>query len=215
MSVYLFCYCFIVNQTIRSDPKTREELQPQFNTLCKALKLNPDSPDILDTLRDPVKVPSMEIAKVIESEALGVEHGIFRACLSDDRIQTEPGPMERQRNGQFARGLRERGVQSVVVGEVSDEWYNYSFSHAISSPQDIGPTLRRYFPSSVSAKIIRCFDESKNEAKAKLLFGSLLAAGLVHLPIRLLHKDLLAAGFPVMRYRIEWIPEPTPSRSGV
>ena len=188
---------------IRSDPRTPAELQPQFDALCKALKLNPDSPDILDTLRDPVKVSWMEIMKVIETKALGVDHGIFCACLSDDWIQTEPGPMERQRNGQFARGLQERGVQSIVVGEVSDEWYNYSFSHSISSPQDVGPTLRRYFPDSVSNKLIRCFDESKNEAEAKLLFGSLLAHGLVHLPIRLLHKDLYAAGFPVMRYRIE------------
>jgi hypothetical protein len=193
---------------IRSDPKTAEELQPQFNALCKALRLDPDSPDILDILRDPVKVPWTEITKVVETEALGIKHGIFPACLSADWIQTEPGPMERQRNGEFARGLRERGIQSIVVGEVSDEWYNYSFSHPIHySPFEIGEILERYFPVRVANNIIKYFGEAKKRIDGTMLLSKFLAAGIVHLPIRLLHKDLLAAGFPVMRYRIEWIPE--------
>ena len=210
MRVYLSCDRFIINQTIRSDPKTAEELQPQFDALCKALTLDPDSPDILDILRDPVNVRWTEIMKVIETEALGIKHGIFRACLSPDWIQTKPGPMERQRNGEFPRGLRERGVQSIVVGEVSDEWYNYSFSHPIYSPFDVEEILSRYFPDRIAYNIVKCIgrvSEAKNSEEETMLLGSRLAAALVHLPIRLLHKDLLAAGFPVMRYRIEWIPE--------
>ncbi len=145
--------------------------------------------------------------KVVETEALGIQHGIFRACLSVDWIQTEPGPMERQRNGEFARGLRERGIQSIVVGEVSDEWYNYSYSHPIYSPFEIGDIVRGYFPDRIANNIIKCFREAKNQKEGTMSLGEHLAAGLVHLPIRLLHKDLLAAGFPVVRYRIEWIPE--------
>jgi len=206
----MFCGCFLVNQIIRSNPRNNEELQPQFDALCRALKLSPYSPDILDTLRDPVKVPWTAITKVIESEVLGVEHGIFRACLSDDWIHTEPSPMARQKQGDFARGLRERGVRNVVVGELKDEWYIYSVSHPISSPEDVKRHLKRYFPERTVNRLLLCFGEISNDEDpemAQRLFGRALSCALVHLPIRILHRDLLAAGFPVMRYVIEWTPE--------
>jgi hypothetical protein len=193
---------------IRADPRTPEELQPQFDAFCKALELDPNSQDILDTLRDPVKVPWTKITELIETKALGVEHGIFRACSSSDWIHTEPGPMERQRSGAFARGLWERGVRSIVVGEVKAEGHDYSVSHPLSSPSEVEPTLRRYFPDRIANKLIKGFQGTKNGEEARVLLGdSLLPAGLVHIPIRLLHKDLSAAGFPVIRYRIEWVPE--------
>ncbi len=159
MCVHLFCGCFIINQRIRSDPKNDEELQPQFDALCRALKLHPYSRDILDTLRDPVKVPWTAITKVIESNALGIEHGIFRACLSDDWIPAETGLMDSQRSGNFARGLRGRGVQSIVVGEVSDEWYIYSVSHPMSSPQDCRRHLMRHFSDRIVRRLMSCFKE--------------------------------------------------------
>ena len=191
---------------IRLDPKDDLELQPQFDALCRALKLNPYSPDVLDTLRDPVKVPWTAITKVIESEALGIEHGIFRACQSDDWVPTQFGLMDRQKSVKFARGLRERGVQNVVVGEVSDEWYIYSFAYQMSSPQD----CHRHFPDGTFWKLSSCFKEiSKDEdlEVAKAVLGQALSCILTHFPIRLLHRDLLEADFPVIRYRIEWTPE--------
>jgi len=201
---------FIVDKIIRSDPKTPQELRPQFRAFCQALNLNPDSPDILDTLRDPIKVPWTEITKVIETDVLGVQYGTFRACLSDDWIHTSSGPMKRQRNGDFARGLRARGVQCIVVGEVVDEWYIYSLSHPISSPRDIIPNLKRHFSDAIVERLTRCFKSLPDDAsqeEAKELFGRILSSALVHIPARLLHKDLLAAGFPTMRYLIEWTPE--------
>ena len=94
-----------------------------------------------------------------------------------------------------------------MVGEVTDEGYNYSVSHPISSPSEVGPTLRKYFPDRIANKMMKCFQKSETEGEARFLLDSLLSAGLVNLPIRLLHKDLFAAGFPVIRYRIEWVPE--------
>ncbi|KAF8335099.1 Alpha/Beta hydrolase protein [Amanita rubescens] len=203
-----FQSAILQSNAMLSDPRTPEELQPQFDAFCKALELDPNSQDILDTLRDPVKVPWTKITKLIETEALGVEHGIFRACLSGDWIHTEPGPMERQRSGAFARGLWARGVRSIVVGEVKAEGHDYSVSHPLSSPSEVEPTLKRYFPDRFANKLIKGFERSKNGAEARVLLGdSLLPAGLVHIPIRLLHQDLFAAGFPVIRYRIEWVPE--------
>ena len=172
--------------------------------------MDPDSPDILDILRDPIKVPWTEITRVIETDVLAVQDGTFRACLSGDWIHTCPGPMERQRNGDFARALRERGVQSVVVGEVVDEWYIYSLSHPISSPLDIVPNLKRYFSDAIVEKLVLCFKklpDNANQEEARELFGRMLSSVQVHIPVRLLHRDLLAAGFPVMRYLLEWTPE--------
>lgn len=118
--------------------------------------------------------------------------------------------MERQRNGDFARALRGRGVQSIVVGEVVDEWYIYSLSHPISSPLDIVPNLKRYFPDAIVEKLMLCFEklpENSSQKEAKELFGRMLSSVQVHIPVRLLHRDLLAAGFPVVRYLLEWTPE--------
>lgn len=185
-------------------------MQPQFDAFCRALNLNPFSPDILDTLRDPVKVPWTAITKVVESEVLGIKHGIFRACLSDDWIHTEPSPMERQKKGDFARGLRERGVRNIVLGELKDEWYIYSVSHPISSPQDVQRNLKSHFPNRVVDRLMLCFKKISDEDDpevAQRVFGQAMRRALVHFPIRLLHRDLLATGFPVMRYLIEWTPE--------
>jgi hypothetical protein len=210
MCVYLFCGCFIANQMIRLDPKNDEQLQSQFDALCRALKLQPYSRDILDTLRDPVKVPWTAITKVIESDALGIEHGIFRACRSDDWIPTQLGLMDRQRSGKFARGLRERGVQSIVVGEVSDEWYIHSVSHPMSSPQDCHRHLNSHFSSKTVRKLMCCFREVPDDADleaTRAVLGQALSCVLTHFPVRLLHRELLEADFPVIRYRIEWTPE--------
>ncbi|KAK2467373.1 hypothetical protein APHAL10511_000608 [Amanita phalloides] len=181
------------SNAIMTDPKTPEELRLQFRALCKALELDPDSPDILDVLRDTVKVPWTKITKAIETDALGVQYGTFRGCLSSDWISTSPGPMEMQRSGEFARCLRERGVHSIAVGEVVDEWYIYSLSHPISSTRDIGPNLTRYFSEAFVEKLMQCFrklPEDASQEDATKLFG-----------------EIMSSGFPVLRYNIEWVPE--------
>ncbi|KAF8634657.1 hypothetical protein AX15_000796 [Amanita polypyramis BW_CC] len=198
------------SNAILMDLKTPEDLRPQFRSLCNALKLDPDSPDILDVLRDPVKVPWSDITKAIDADALGVGRGIFRGCLSSDWIPASPGLMERQRSGELARGLRNHGVKSIVVGEVVDEWYIYSFSNPISSPRDIVPKLKQYFPDAFVEKLTGCFEWPPDDAdkeEARVLFGKILSSAQVHIPVRALHRDLCAAGFPVLRYVIEWAPE--------
>ncbi|KAF8638405.1 hypothetical protein AX17_002230 [Amanita inopinata Kibby_2008] len=198
------------SNAILTNPKTPKELRPQFRALCQALNLNWESPDILDVLRDPVKVPWSGITKVIETDALGLQYGTFRGCLSDDWMSVSPGPMERQRSGDFSRQLQARGVHSVIVGDVKDEWYLYSIAHPIRSPQDIRLNLQRYFPDDFVEKLLRCFKKLPDGATsedAMTLFGEILSCGQVHLPVRLLHRDLYAAGFPVFRYEIEWTPK--------
>lgn len=193
-----------------TDPKTPTELRPQFHALCRALKLDPTASDILATLRDPVRVPWSTITRVIETDALGTKYGTFRGCLSDDWFLSTPGPMAWQRSGALARGLQASGVRSVIVGDLTEEWYLYSIAHPIHTPQDIVPNLERYFPDDVVEKLVKAHQtlpEDAGSEESQKLYGEILSCGQVHLPVRLFVRDLLGAGFPVFRYEIRWTPE--------
>lgn len=192
-----------------TDPKTPAQLRLQFQTFCRGLGLNPEDPNILNTLRDPKKVSWQSITKVIETESLG-QYGTFRGCLSSDWIITSPGPMARQRSGAFTSSLKEHGVEGVVVGELTEEWYLYSIAHPISSPHDILPNLNRYFPDDISKNLLAKFGElgeDASEEEAIKLAGEVLSAGQVYLPVRLFVRDLVNNGYPTVRYQIRWTPE--------
>ncbi|KAJ3545625.1 hypothetical protein NMY22_g2360 [Coprinellus aureogranulatus] len=198
-----FTSAVLQSNAILMDPKSPKEFRPQFEALCRALGLDPDAEDVVQTLKDPAKVPWNAITKVIEEEKLG-PYGTFRGCLSSDWIKVSPGPMERQRDGSFAAALKEHGVKFVVVGEVIDEWYLYSIAHPISSTDDFVPNLERYFSPQFVAEVMQ-FDREGEDVERR--FGELLSLLQVHLPVRILARDLVAGGFPVLRYQIRWTPE--------
>ncbi|KDR80904.1 hypothetical protein GALMADRAFT_241413 [Galerina marginata CBS 339.88] len=203
-----FDSAILQSNALLTDPKTPLELRPQFDELCRALKLDPDAPDILPTLRDPSKVPWESITKVIETD-LG-HFGTFRGCLSEDWISVDPGPMEWQRSGGLARGLLAHGVRSVVVGDLTEEWYLYSIAHPINGPLDILPNLERYFPTDIAKKMVGVFPQLPANAgseESTRLYGDIMSVGQVHLPVRLLAKDLESSGYPILRYEIRWSPE--------
>lgn len=193
----------------RTDPKTPTEYRPQFEALCRALNLDPNAPDILSTLRNPTKVPWQTITHVIETEKLG-EHGTFRGCLYGDWLSGPPDPMAWQRTGGLALGLKAHGVRSIILGDLTEEWYLYSIAHPIQTPRDIVPNLERYFPRDIVKKLVgewRTLPDDAGSVEAQKLFGEVLSCGQVHLPVRLLAHDLQAGGLPVLRYEIRWTPE--------
>ncbi|KAG6916262.1 hypothetical protein DXG01_007606 [Tephrocybe rancida] len=199
---------YISGIAVECDP-TPEAYRVQFEALCRALDLNPDAPDILTTLRDPAKVPWSSITHVIETDILGTK-GTFRGCLTDDWLPTSPDPVSWQRSGGLADGLRAHGVRSVIVGDLSEEWYLYSIAHPIPTTSDIEPNLTRYLPKDVSARFVEAWRKIPDDAsaeEAEKLYGEILSCGQVHLPVRVLAEDLHNVGFPVLRYAIEWAPE--------
>ncbi|PPQ70238.1 hypothetical protein CVT26_014485 [Gymnopilus dilepis] len=204
-----FHSAILQSNAILTDPKTPLELEPQFDALCTALGLDPNTPDVLSTLRDPTKVPWTLITQAIETDKLG-RYGTFRACLSNDWISVDPGPMEWQRCGGLARGLQTHGVRSIVVGDLTEEWYLYSIAHPIGGPQDILPNLERYFPTQLCEGLIKAFPQLEPDAgseESTRLFGEILSCVQVHLPVRLLSKDMESTGYPILRYEIRWTPE--------
>ena len=136
--------------------------------------------------------------------------GTFRGCLDGKWMSSSPDPMTWQRSGGLARGLLVHGVRSVVIGDLSEEWYLYSIAHPIEEKSDIVTNLNRYYSQDLTENMIKLYKDLPDNAGAQAFtrqFGDILSDGQVHLPVRLLHRDLLNAGYPVLRYEIRWTPE--------
>ncbi|KAI0077724.1 alpha/beta-hydrolase [Panus rudis PR-1116 ss-1] len=189
-------------------PKTPAELRPQFHALCRALKLDPSADDILTKLRDEKLVPWSAITDVIETDAIGLQYGTFRGCFDGTWLSEEP--MGWQRSGEFARALKAKGVRSIVMGDLIDEWFLYSIAHPITSMRDIEVNLERYYQEDMVKRVLTLYKILPHDAPEqdfRKLFGEVLSEGQVHVPVRLLARDLDNAGFPFLRYEIRWTPE--------
>jgi len=195
------------SNAIITDPKTPQELRPQFQALCRALALDPSAPDILSILKDPKKVPWTSIVDAIEN-SLGTQ-GTYRGCLSSDWFGSSAlSPMAFQRSGDLAEALKAHGVKSIIIGDLTEEWYLYSIANPINSPEDIIPNLERCLPRDVAEKLLQKHKALPDEASSEdcqRLFGDVLSCGQVHLPIRLFVRDM--QDFPIVRYEIRWTPE--------
>ncbi|KAJ3849991.1 Alpha/Beta hydrolase protein [Lentinula lateritia] len=206
-----FQSAILMSNAIVLVPKTPAELRPQFEALCYALDLDPKSPNILKTLQDPSVVPASKICELIETDALGTEYGTFRGCVDNNSwMASSPDLMTWQRSGAFATNLTKKGVKSIVIGDLTEEWYLYSIAHPISTPADIVINLERYYPLDMVERMMRMYrtlGEDAGEGECIKLFGEILSDWQVHLPVRLFARDLHRAGFPVLRYEIAWTPE--------
>lgn len=89
--------------------------------------------------------------------------------------------------------------------------YLYSLAHPVPTPSSIAPALLRYFPPSLIDPFLSQHSHHLNPSMTPheilKFFGDALSDFQVHLPVRILHRDLHDAGFPVVRYAIEWAPE--------
>ncbi|KAJ4476408.1 Alpha/Beta hydrolase protein [Lentinula edodes] len=206
-----FQSAILMSNAIVMVPKTPAELRPQFEALCYALDLDPKSPNILKTLQDPSLVPASKICELIETDALGTEYGTFRGCVDNiSWMASSPDLMTWQRSGAFATNLTKKGVKSIVIGDLTEEWYLYSIAHPIPTPADIIINLERYYPVEMVERMMRMYrtlGEDAGEGECTRLFGEILSDWQVHLPVRVFARDLHRAGFPVLRYEIAWTPE--------
>lgn len=105
-------------------------------------------------------------------------------------------------------------MRSIIVGDLTEEWYLYAIAHPVKSMNDIELNLERYYPPEIVSKVLELYKdqavlvpEGAPAEQFERLMGRILSEGQVHLPVRLLTRDLLNAGFPVLRYEIRWTPE--------
>jgi len=166
---------------------------------------------VLDVIRDPSRISASQITEVIETDSLGTEYGTFRGCLDDESwMAANPDPMAWQESGQFAAQLLEKGVKTVILGDLKEEWYLYSIAHPIPTPSAVKPNLERYYPEDMVDRMMqkyRTLPEGASEEDSMRLFGEILSDWQVHFPVRLLARDLQNGKYPLLRYEIRWAPE--------
>jgi hypothetical protein len=204
-----------------NDPKKPTELREQYTALMKALGLDPSTEKDAGSIQNPEEVAWNSI-----TSAAGelTPYGTFRGCTDGQFLRSDM--MKFQASPRFASALKAKGINFLVVGDLKDEWYLYSIAHPITDYASIGTNLRRYYPDAIVNRILQHYGKMQNDAlqeEYEKMFGIMLSEGqgqtsvstnnssidstLVHLPIRLLHRDLAGNGFPVLRYQINWTPE--------
>ncbi|GJJ06836.1 hypothetical protein Clacol_001032 [Clathrus columnatus] len=222
------------SNAIVTNPKTPHELRAQYEALLQSLNIDPHDKESLSNLKDFKQTPWERITYEIENNLIqygtfrGTSDGSFLPASNANGNGNNDGEMEFQASPEFANKLKEKGVRSIIIGDLTEEWYLYSIAHPIESVKDIEPNLKRYYPDYAVERLLKAFDplppNASPEECAKL-YGRILSDGQgrfilccgyffnittnikqVHLPVRLLHRDLKKHGFPVLRYEIQWTP---------
>ncbi|WVQ95293.1 hypothetical protein IAU59_002388 [Kwoniella sp. CBS 9459] len=200
-----FVTAHLQSNAILADPLTPSTRNSQFQAFCQALNIDPSTPDILSRLRDKSEFPTERIIKAVE--AMG-DQCTFRGVVGTDGW-VRADQVEYQRNGGLAKGLREAAVKCIIVGDVRDEDYFYKGVHFSESQAELVPNIARYYPWEQSERFLASYGPLAEDATVEEinnLLGRILADGQVHLPVRLLAKELAHADFPVVRYAVEFVP---------
>ncbi|OXC65569.1 hypothetical protein AYX13_05414 [Cryptococcus neoformans] len=200
-----FITAHLQSNAILGDPLIPAARNAQFTAFCETVGIDPSIPNVLEELRDTSKFSTDKIIAAVQDMG---ELCTFRGIVGDDGW-VRADEMEFQKNGGLAKGLREAGVQCIVVGDVRDEDFFYRGVHPCKKYDDLVPNIARYYPYDQSQQFLASYhpipkDPSPTELDDRL--GRVLADGQVHLPVRLLAKDLATYSFPAVRYAIESVP---------
>ncbi len=68
--------------------------------------------------------------------------------------------------------------------------------------------LERYYDTTMVKDILRMYPlPLQKEEDIQRFYGDVFSDWQVYLPVRILARDLLNSGYPVLRYQIQWVPE--------
>ncbi|WVQ68653.1 uncharacterized protein L199_006862 [Kwoniella botswanensis] len=200
-----FVTAHLQSNAILASPVTPATRNIQFAALCKAIGIDPATPDVLGRLRDTNEFPTDKLIKAVQNMG---ELCTFRGVVGDDGW-VRADQVEFQHNGGLAKGLREAGVRCIIAGDVRDEDFFYKGVHLSKTKADLVPNIARYYPYEQSERFLASYGELSDDASVEeinTLLGRILADGQVHLPVRMLQTDLARHSFPVVRYAIESVP---------
>ncbi|KAG8221109.1 Alpha/Beta hydrolase protein [Butyriboletus roseoflavus] len=77
-------------------------------------------------------------------------------------IPTCPDSMTWQRSGRLTRKLREKGLTSSAIGDLSEEWYLYAIAHPVHGPRDVFPNILRYYPLQIVERLVEQYRALSN-----------------------------------------------------
>lgn len=165
------------NLHFSTNPKTPADLRAQYNALLESLHLDPSAKSSVSVVKDATKVSPERIGRGIESL---VAYGTFRGTSDGQFLPKDPGEMEWQASGGFAKALKAKGVKSIVVGDLTEEWYVYSLSDPVNGPEDLEENLRRYYPDATVKRLLSSYGKlpagAAKDAYARL-YGRILSDG--------------------------------------
>lgn len=187
-----FVSATLQSNAILTNAVTPSSKAEQFSAFCEALGAEED----LEALRNEERYPTAAIIDAVQR--MGVQ-GTFRGVVEDGWIEADQ--MEYQASGQLGRDLVAAGVKVVIMGDVRDEDSFYSIVHDCT-PDNLMFNVARYYPLPLAKALLSAYDQDQ---EPQPLLGRVLADGQVHLPVRMLARDLAKGGLPTVRYTIETV----------
>ncbi|KAL1406112.1 hypothetical protein Q8F55_007795 [Vanrija albida] len=206
-----FATALLQSNAILADAVAPRDREAQFGAFCRALGADPDSPAILAELRDTRRFPTAALVAAVE--AMG-HHSTFRGVVEPGWIRADQMAFQR---GPMGQALAAAGVRAVLAGDVRDEAAFYALVHDVSAPEDLLPNVARYYPEGVAARLLAAYEPlgaGADAADCAARLGRALADGQVHLPVRVLCRDL-ARALPTIRYAVELVPRALGTRGVV
>lgn len=199
----LFKRFFMYSNAIPAQPKSLEDVQPQFDEVCEHFKVSKDlsGAQKLETLR---KISWKDLVASLKS----LKYHTFRPMTDDLFIHS--GMMEYCSSGAFAREFKKRKLR-VLIGEVRNEETLYSQYNAPKEPtvEALKIQLANYYAPATVERILPHYNlPQTQEVQAwATLFGEIIADGQVRAPSRLLVKQLVDHGAnlnDVWRYQVAY-----------
>ncbi|KAH7875163.1 alpha/beta-hydrolase [Lentinula edodes] len=201
------------SNAIPADPKTVEEVQPQFDELLTAfaIPLSLSGSEKLECLRSK---PALELVDKI----MAFDNHTFRPIRDGHFF-----PMDlfaRYLNGDFAAEFKRRGM-SLLIGEVRDEETLYRQTNPPNDLDTLYKEVGNYYSPAVTRMMVDAYVNRKIKADGahpdpdinidpwKKVYGDIVSDGQVRAPSRLLVRQLRDGGVPlssVHRYMINWRP---------
>ncbi|KZT66243.1 carboxylesterase [Daedalea quercina L-15889] len=212
-----FQSAMLQSNAILTMPSSKADHRTQYEAVCKALGLDPSSPTTYSDLRDPSKVPAETIMNALLDGKVPAPYDTFRDSIDGVWVKPTPEMMEWQRSGNFARAIKAKGVQYVLMGNLTQEWYVYGLVHPVKTMEDFTLNMERYYSADVTALLLKCYPPLPSNAtqdEVNKYMGTALSDAQVYVPLRILARDLINAGFPLLRYEIGWVPEQLSALTG-
>lgn len=200
------CYLFSNAIAIQPNPSTSPILTSQFDSLCAAVNLPPDSLASATTKLDALRlIPAQTLV-----EAIGkLPYHTFRT--STDNLFVPSDFLSSLHDGSFATLLAQSNIR-LVLGEVAHEANLYKLINPPSDHAGLLAQIGNYYPPAVTQRLLSLTDiydippetgagnseynEAKTREKYQSAFAAITADMQVHASIRGLTRSLLSPHTP-------------------
>ncbi|KAG7087451.1 hypothetical protein E1B28_013417 [Marasmius oreades] len=201
------------SNAIPADPKTLEDVQPQFDELLDACNI-PRSLSDTKKLAKLRAIPAFDLVDKVMTLSAHTFRPIRDGCFFPLNL------FDRFLAGDFGREFKARQLQ-LLIGEVRDEETLYRQTNPPHDLETLYIEVGNYYSPPVTRMMVDAYLNRKVHKEGahpdpdpkidfwKKIFGDIISDGQVRAPTRLLVRQLVGAGVPlssIRRYMINWRP---------